>query len=531
LSFFLQNDFIAHEVRNPLSSALAALSFIREGVLAISDDSARSSLSNDVMTVQNSLDYIDDLLRNMLDIHRTSEQDFMLRYSMTNLKNGLLKQCKDIASTRNRRKDVNFLVECSSKLWAEIDPLRLEQVLLNLAMDAAKYVDDGGFVRFRAGVVDGRVRLYVEDSGPGIPTENRERLFQRYQQSLEIISQGTGVGLHICKTLIDLMGASIRLDDSYDSGVPGCPGTRFVIDLPCSSMSRCSLSPTGFCDGNCDCRENTAATAPTKAESSSSIHLMYEEKEELCSVVDDSARNTVDIAMDIYERSGIVDGDLVDLEVGHTNTRKPARGGEDVSPMTSIDDQSPPDATSLPEPSTAYKDGDKEEDSLPENLSVLFVDDDKTLRKLFCRSARRLHHNWEVSEAHNGETALEMVKQNHYDLIFMDQYMESTTKQLLGTEVVRVMRDSDLVGDSTTICGLSANEEKERFLSAGANFFLLKPIPCSKEALKDQILRVLRETSGRWKETKDDIDVVNSQRVQGTADVRMIRDQRRRSSC
>jgi CheY-like chemotaxis protein len=270
-------------------------------------------------------------------------------------------------------------------------------------------------------------------------------------------------------------------------------------------------------------------TAPTK--SSSSTHGVYEEKVEFCSVVDDSARVSMDIPEDINGKLVSSDYDLVDLELANATTKEAASDGDDVSPITSIDDQSPPGALHPSESSSAYKDGDKEEDSLPERLSVLFVDDDRTLRKLFCRSARRLQRNWEVAEAHNGETALEMVKQHHYDLIFMDQYMESTSQQLLGTEVVRVMRDSDLVDNSTTICGLSANQEKERFLSAGADYFLLKPIPCSKDALKDQIMRVLRETSGGCKEMKDDIDFVDSLRVEDTADARRVRYQRRRSSC
>jgi CheY-like chemotaxis protein len=468
------------------------------------------------------------MLRNMLDLHRTSEQDFTLRRKITNLKTGLLNACKDIASTRNRGKDVSFLVECCSNLWAEVDPLRLEQIVLNLAMDAAKYVDAGGFVRFRAGVVDDRVQIYVEDSGPGIPFENRKRLFQRYQLSLGIISQGTGFGLHICKTLVDLMGAHIWLDDSYDSGIPNCRGTRFVIDLQCSAMNRFSQTPTGFCDEDYDCRVKSVVT---KGEPSSITHPVHEEKEEFCSVVDKSDRIALDIAVHSNVQSFTIDGDVRDLEVCHAVSQNPARAGDNVLQLPSHDDQSITEFFSLPEPFAASNGGDKEEDSLPESLSVLFVDDDKTLRKLFCRSARRLHHNWEVDEAHNGETALEMVVQNHYDLIFMDQYMESTTQQLLGTEVVRVMRDSDLVDDSTTICGLSANEEKERFLSAGANYFLLKPLPCSKDALKHQILRVLRGTSGVWNDIRDDINVVDSFRADETVSAKRIRTRRRRSSC
>jgi CheY-like chemotaxis protein len=99
---------------------------------------------------------------------------------------------------------------------------------------------------------------------------------------------------------------------------------------------------------------------------------------------------------------------------------------------------------------------------LPKNLSVLFVDDDLVLRKLFSRSVAKAAPTWKIQEAANGETALRMVDSEAYDLIFMDQHMASTEKQMLGTETVRALRAK---GFKNTICGLSANDI-EQALSA-----------------------------------------------------------------
>jgi PleD family two-component response regulator len=77
---------------------------------------------------------------------------------------------------------------------------------------------------------------------------------------------------------------------------------------------------------------------------------------------------------------------------------------------------------------------------LPENLSILFVDDDLVLRKLFSRSVAKAAPTWKIQEAANGETALRLVDSEAYDLNFMDQHMASTEKQLLGTESVRALR-------------------------------------------------------------------------------------------
>lgn len=102
--------------------------------------------------------------------------------------------------------------------------------------NAAKFTKEGklGFVRLRARVADerdGSIQLLVEDSGQGIPKEKRRNLFGRFQESLDSCTQGTGVGLNLCKTLVNLMGGELYLDESYDSGVEGCPGARFAVHL------------------------------------------------------------------------------------------------------------------------------------------------------------------------------------------------------------------------------------------------------------------------------------------------------------
>jgi CheY-like chemotaxis protein len=73
-------------------------------------------------------------------------------------------------------------------------------------------------------------------------------------------------------------------------------------------------------------------------------------------------------------------------------------------------------------------------------------------------------------------------------LIFMDQHMASTEKQLLGTETVRALRAK---GFKNTICGLSANDIEQSFISAGADCFVLKPIPCDRSKLVGVLGRIL----------------------------------------
>ena len=222
-----------------------------------------------------------------------------------------------------------------------------------------------------------------------------------------------GIGLFLCKNLIELLDGDIYLDDSYDSGIPGRPGCRFVIDLKVLPL-----------------------------------------------VVDHATFSDLDTAFDRsdHELLGLMDGSQRHI----------------------------PDTIS--------------QATLPENLSVLFVDDDPILRKLFARTIKTVVPGWDIREAANGETAIRLttVEQMKFDLIFLDMYMASTEKQLLGSEACTELRRH---GVNSRLCGLSANDKEKEFLEAGADCFTLKPFPCEAGALRQELCRILFE--GIHEQTND----------------------------
>lgn len=127
---------------------------------------------------------------------------------------------------------------------------------------------------------------------------------------------------------------------------------------------------------------------------------------------------------------------------------------------------------------------------LPESLNILFVDDDRVLRKLFARTIKTVAPEWTIREAANGEAAILLADEEDFDLIFCDMYMASVEKQLLGTETVAELRSKGL---RCRICGLSANDKELEFLESGADAFLFKPIPCQATMLRQTLHRVLYE--------------------------------------
>jgi signal transduction histidine kinase/CheY-like chemotaxis protein len=389
------NEFLAHEVRNPLAAAMSALSFVTSSINetdSISNKEFKKSLQEDVEIIASSLHFIDEFLRSMLDTYRAAANKLEVKLAPTDLLKDVLEPVCNILYQRDGGVDVS--VDCPKNLIVATDCLRLKQIMLNLGRNSTKFVHSG-FIRFRAAVVDGVVEVYVEDSGPGIPIKKQGALFEKFQSSLDVLSQGTGIGLSLCENLTHLLHGDIWLDEAYDSGVEGSPGARFVIRLNTPALS-----------------SDAILQSSSKGGTSSSGELTI---------------------------------------------------GENDTITTKVVE-------------------------LPENLSILFVDDDLVLRKLFSRSVAKAAPTWKIQEAANGETALRMVDLEPYDLIFMDQHMASTDKQLLGTETVRALRAK---GFQKTICGLSANDIEQSFISAGADCFILKPIPCERsrlEAVLDGIL-------------------------------------------
>jgi signal transduction histidine kinase len=111
----------------------------------------------------------------------------------------------------------------------EADAARIAQVTGNLIENAVFQTPEGGSVRLSAEVEEGRVRVAVEDTGPGIEPEELERIFDRFYRvdpSRTRATGGAGLGLTIAKQLVEAHGGVI-----YAQSTPGV-GSRFVFELP-----------------------------------------------------------------------------------------------------------------------------------------------------------------------------------------------------------------------------------------------------------------------------------------------------------
>lgn len=106
----------------------------------------------------------------------------------------------------------------------------LVQLVLNLLLNAADACGAGGRITLRATRADERVRLEIEDNGPGVADSIQGELFEPFVTTKEV-GKGTGLGLAVCRGLVESVGGSIRLDSSFHDGA------RFVVELPVAVSS------------------------------------------------------------------------------------------------------------------------------------------------------------------------------------------------------------------------------------------------------------------------------------------------------
>ena len=207
---------VSHEFRTPLN-----------GILGLTGLLAETDLTPDQRTyaraVQSSGEALLALVDDMLDFSKAEAGRLDLRPEATDPA-ALLEDVAELLAARAYAKGIEIAVEAGAEVPVVIhaDPARLRQVLLNLAGNAVKFTDSGG-VLLAAEAVDGgrRIRWSVADSGPGIPEDDAERMFDEFEQMDTARSRrhgGAGLGLAISRRIVRAMGGDIAVSPRPGGG-------------------------------------------------------------------------------------------------------------------------------------------------------------------------------------------------------------------------------------------------------------------------------------------------------------------------
>lgn len=225
---------LAHELRNPLAPAAAALALMAERP----DD--LSSFHQARAVLDRSIHQIVHLVDDLLDVSRITRGVITIEKQPVDLTSIVHHAVAPVHGLiASQRQEVTLSLE---PLWLEADALRLEQVLTNLVHNAAKYTPAGGHIRVTTRGRDGGVEIRVRDDGIGIEPQVLPRLFELFMQvdkSLARTRGGLGIGLTIVRELVTLHGGTVSAT-SEGAG----RGAEFTVWLPGRiEAPRTALSP------------------------------------------------------------------------------------------------------------------------------------------------------------------------------------------------------------------------------------------------------------------------------------------------
>jgi signal transduction histidine kinase/ActR/RegA family two-component response regulator len=214
-----KSDFLSsmsHELRTPLSAILGFAQLMESGTPAPTPTQKRS-----IEQILKAGWYLLELINEILDLALIESGRLPLSLEQISLTE-VIRECQAMVDAQARKRDITLTFpsfEAQPYVWA--DRTRIKQVFINLLSNAIKYNRAGGTV-----IVDSverlpdRIRICVRDTGAGLPPDKLAQLFQPFNRLGQEATpeEGTGIGLVVCKRLIELMGGAIGVESTVGAG-------------------------------------------------------------------------------------------------------------------------------------------------------------------------------------------------------------------------------------------------------------------------------------------------------------------------
>ena len=212
---------VAHEIGNPISIVLGYLEILQQG--GVSEERRKEYLTD----IQEATDRINNIIRDLLDFARPSKEEATHALLPRVIENSI-----KLLRPQKKFREVDVSVETldiegsgtETPFTAHMNEGRLQQVLVNLLMNAADAMGGRGCIVVRTRDCGARVRIEVHDEGPGIPKAQQRRIFDPFYTTKDP-GEGTGLGLAICYSLVAAFDGEIAV-----SSQPG-DGATFLVEL------------------------------------------------------------------------------------------------------------------------------------------------------------------------------------------------------------------------------------------------------------------------------------------------------------
>jgi PAS domain S-box-containing protein len=526
-SEFLAN--MSHEIRTPLNGVIGFTELLLSTPLTVAQQQYAQHAYSSGQTL---LGIINDIL----DLSKIEAGKLELDIIPTDLVE-LVEETADIVKYLVARKNLELLLDMAPTMprLAEVDPIRLKQVLINLLNNAVKFTEQGEVeLKVEFMPLDdqtGRYSFYVRDTGIGIDEAQRHKLFKAFSQGDTSTSRrfgGTGLGLTISNLLVEKMGGKIEVHSDYGKGsvfhfsinaayvqnetrqqhvsVP----IKRVLLIDDNDNNRLILERNfaywGIECTACDSAETALEVLTLTADFDlllADFHMPGLNGLETIRIIRESLHISAETLPAILLHSSaedqIISEECRKLGVCR-NLIKPIKTRELLHILNQIH-------TSFLEeqPSAAPALEVAAESATEEQTTILVAEDVATNMMLIRILLKKLIPNVEILEAGNGNEAIQLLEDHRIELILMDVQMP----ELDGLSATRQIRASELLTRThLPIIALTAGalqEERERCLESGMDDFLTKPVQPDALAalLKVHLPQVnIVQRAGRVKQTE-----------------------------
>ncbi len=460
---------MSHEIRTPLNAIIGFIELLNRTSL---NTKQREFTTN----VRLSSDHLLSLINDVLDVSKIEAGQMELNEKEIDLESVLMETV--MLTSSKVPENVELITDFNHlDFMVKADALRIKQIFVNLLGNACKFTQEG-FIRFS--LLDYRPRgnekiwlkFCIEDSGIGIPENKIEKLFSAFSQAHSHEHEGTGLGLYLSKSIASVMGGSI-----YVESIEG-KGTHFFVELIVTKGSKrakeynFSEQKILFVEGD----EHFAKQLTQKLERANSQLTCLAKNTTLRDISKNILANEYDLLILDVDKLGRSITSLAELAIqiypnilviGTTHNDQTLGLTEYLTIL-----QKPFPFYML---SNLIKDHQEQRITNNSNdfskMKILLVEDVR-MNVMLIKAMLSKYFNLSFEHVVNGKKAVDKVKHNTYDMVFMDIQMPVMD----GLTATKLIREFD---QNTPIYAMTANafaEDSEKALAVGMDGFITKPI-------------------------------------------------------
>jgi PAS domain S-box-containing protein len=211
----------SHEFRTPLSTVLSSASLLSK----YSKEEEQEKRDKHIDRIKSSVKHLNDILEDFLSLGKLNEGRIDTKPENINLKEVLTDTVEEMKAAL--KKEQRFVIDCAGDCMAFTDRKLFRNILINLISNAIKFSGEGKPITIAGKVAGDEAVISVADQGIGISEEDQQHLFSSFFRGANVTNiQGTGLGLHIVKQYVDLLGGKVKLQSKLNKG------TTIILSIP-----------------------------------------------------------------------------------------------------------------------------------------------------------------------------------------------------------------------------------------------------------------------------------------------------------